>query len=181
VASCWSGKLRSWWALQSSSQSEVERDERGESRVSEGESIGAVQFELVGGPEELDSTDVLLRLGLFRAGFGIPLLRREDLYGLLAEYEQQGMKAEKHTADECAGVCLSTAGPSRPPSRRAVKSDSHGMRFTQTPSALCLLLAVLPNARPFSRPPHSQSSWARNRYTFGLAGFAFCKRPEVFE
>lgn len=56
------GKLRSWWALQSSSQSEVERDERGESRVSEGESIGAVQFELVGGPEELDSTDVLLYL-----------------------------------------------------------------------------------------------------------------------
>lgn len=73
------GKLRSWWALQSSSQSEVEReehDERDKSRVSEGESTGPVQFDLVGAPEELDSTDVLLRLGLFCAGFGIPLLRR---------------------------------------------------------------------------------------------------------
>lgn len=54
-----------------------------------------MQFELVGGPEELDSTDVLLRLGLFRAGFGIPLLRREDLYGLLAEYEQQATTGNK--------------------------------------------------------------------------------------
>lgn len=57
------GKLRSWWAIQSSSQSEGERDESGESRAIESESIGAVQFELVGGPEELDSTDVLLYLG----------------------------------------------------------------------------------------------------------------------
>ena len=73
-----------------------------------------MQFELVGGPEELDSTDVLLRLGLFSAGFRIASLRREDLYELLAEHEQQGTKAEKYTTDECAGVCLSTEVPSGP-------------------------------------------------------------------
>eukprot|EP00438_Fugacium_kawagutii_P036493 Skav206820 [mRNA] locus=scaffold4354:99715:103264:+ [translate_table: standard] len=56
------GKLRSSWMPSEREKREREKAKSGEEEEF-CESIGALQFELVGGPEDLDSTDVLLRLG----------------------------------------------------------------------------------------------------------------------